>query len=118
MYIHHAQLIQTTNECSMFMFLHYNYICCIRIIHTVFILFSPSLPHDTQAIDSYEAQGDGQVSFEEGDIIQVLDKIEDGKSLFMKKIKKTGGCRFTAPERDVALTSTSTPMLDPSGCYV
>jgi hypothetical protein len=31
-----------------------------------------------KAIDSYEAQGDGQVSFEEGDIIQVLDKIEDG----------------------------------------
>jgi hypothetical protein len=33
-----------------------------------------------KAIDSYEAQGDGQVSFEEGDIIQVLDKIEDGRS--------------------------------------
>ncbi len=33
-----------------------------------------------KAIDSYEAKGPGQISFEEGDIITVVDKIEDGKS--------------------------------------
>ena len=33
---------------------------------------------DYKAIDSYEALGEGQVSFEEGDTIQVLDKMEDG----------------------------------------
>lgn len=33
---------------------------------------------DYKAIDSYEAQGEGQVSFEEGETIQVLDKMEDG----------------------------------------
>ena len=35
-----------------------------------------------RAIDSYEAEGPGQVSFEEGDIISVLDKIEDGRWSF------------------------------------
>ena len=33
------------------------------------------------AIDSYEAQGPGQINFEEGEIITVLDKLEDGKTL-------------------------------------
>ena len=31
------------------------------------------------AIDSYAAQGPGQINFEEGEIITVLDKLEDGK---------------------------------------
>ena len=37
-----------------------------------------------KAIDSYQADGPGQVSFEVGDIIHVLDKLEDGmlKQLF------------------------------------
>ena len=30
------------------------------------------------AIDSYQAQGTGQLSFEEGEVITVLDKMEDG----------------------------------------
>ncbi len=34
-----------------------------------------------KAIDLYEAEGPGQVSFEEGDIITVVDKMEDGKSM-------------------------------------
>lgn len=33
-----------------------------------------------KAIDSYEAEGPGQVSFEEGDTITVVDKMEDGES--------------------------------------
>ena len=33
---------------------------------------------DYKAIDFYEAEGAGQVSFEAGQIIQVLDKMEDG----------------------------------------
>ena len=32
-----------------------------------------------RAIESYEADGPGQVSFEEGHIIHVLDKLEDGR---------------------------------------
>ena len=32
-----------------------------------------------KAIEDYEADGPGQVSFKEGDIIQVMDKLEDGK---------------------------------------
>lgn len=32
-----------------------------------------------RAIDSYQANGPGQVSFEIGDTIHVLDKLEDGK---------------------------------------
>ena len=32
------------------------------------------------AIDSYQADGPGQVSFEIGDTIHVLDKLEDGAS--------------------------------------
>lgn len=35
---------------------------------------------DYIAIDSYETQGPGQMSFEEGEIITVLDKMEDGES--------------------------------------
>lgn len=35
-----------------------------------------------KAIENYEADGPGQVSFEEGDIIHVLDKLEDGKVYF------------------------------------
>ena len=31
-----------------------------------------------KAIDSYEAEGPGQVSFEAGSIVHVLDKMEDG----------------------------------------
>ena len=31
------------------------------------------------AIVSYQAEGPGQVSFEEGDRIHVLDKLEDGR---------------------------------------
>lgn len=31
------------------------------------------------AIETYEAQGPGQVSFKAGDIITVLDKMEDGE---------------------------------------
>ena len=31
-----------------------------------------------KAIDLYEAEGEGQVSFEAGQTIQVLDKMEDG----------------------------------------
>ena len=31
-----------------------------------------------KAIEDYEADGPGQVSFKEGDIIQVMDKLEDG----------------------------------------
>lgn len=45
---------------------------------------SPSLEIEAQeymAIDSYEAQGPGQINFEEGEIITVLDKLEDGKTL-------------------------------------
>lgn len=30
------------------------------------------------AIDSYQAQGTGQLSFEEGEVITVLEKMEDG----------------------------------------
>lgn len=30
------------------------------------------------AIDSYEPQGPGQIGFEEGEVITVLDKLEDG----------------------------------------
>ena len=67
-----------------------------------YISLSPSLPRDVQAIDSYEAQGDGQVSFEEGDIIQVLDKIEDGKSLFMKKKKRQVGAD-SLPQKEMWL---------------
>ena len=33
-----------------------------------------------QAIDSYKADGPGQISFEAGDTIQVVDKLEDGMS--------------------------------------
>ena len=47
---------------------------------TKFSHFCLHMQHEPQAIDSYRAQGDGQVSFEEGDVIQVLDKIEDGES--------------------------------------
>ena len=32
-----------------------------------------------RAIDSYEAQGPGQVSFKAGEVITVLDKMEDGE---------------------------------------
>ena len=63
----------------------------------------PSLPRDAQAIDSYEAQGDGQVSFEEGDIIQVLDKIEDGKftleTMHFWRKKKTGWVQIHCPRK-------------------
>lgn len=31
------------------------------------------------AIDAYKAQGPGQINFEEGEIITVLDKLEDGE---------------------------------------
>ena len=34
-----------------------------------------------RAIESYEAQGPGQVSFKAGDLITVLDKMEDGESI-------------------------------------
>lgn len=34
-----------------------------------------------RAIDSYQADGPGQVSFNIGDTIHVLDKLEDGKQL-------------------------------------
>ena len=33
-----------------------------------------------KAIDSYEAIGPGQIGFELGDVITVLDKMEDGES--------------------------------------
>lgn len=33
-----------------------------------------------QAIDSYQADGPGQLSFEAGETIHVLDKLEDGRS--------------------------------------
>ena len=34
-----------------------------------------------KAIESYEAQDPGQVSFKAGDLITVLDKMEDGESI-------------------------------------
>lgn len=36
-----------------------------------------------RAIDSYQADGPGQVSFEIGDTIHVLDKLEDGMLKFI-----------------------------------
>lgn len=35
-----------------------------------------------KAIENYEADGPGQVSFKEGDIIHVQDKLEDGMEVF------------------------------------
>ena len=32
------------------------------------------------AIDSYEASGPGQINFDEGEVITVLDKMEDGEN--------------------------------------
>ena len=79
----------------------------------------PSLPRDAQAIDSYEAQGDGQVSFEEGDIIQVLDKIEDGKSLLKpctsEKIKDGVGAD-SLPQKE--MWNNINTYARSSGCYV
>ena len=37
------------------------------------------MAEEYKAIENYKADGPGQVSFEEGDIIHVLDKLEDGK---------------------------------------
>ena len=37
------------------------------------------MAEEYKSIQNYEADGPGQVSFEEGDIIHVLDKLEDGK---------------------------------------
>ena len=38
------------------------------------------MAEEYKAIETYEADGPGQVSFEEDDIIHVLDKLEDGKT--------------------------------------
>lgn len=40
------------------------------------------MAEEYKAIENYEADGPGQVSFEEGDIIHVLDKLEDGNNIF------------------------------------
>ncbi len=35
-----------------------------------------------KAIDSYEAEGPGQISFEAGSTVHVLDKMEDGECMY------------------------------------
>ena len=42
------------------------------------------MAEEYKAIENYEADGPGQVSFEEGDTIHVLDKLEDGKYTSMQ----------------------------------
>ena len=37
------------------------------------------MAEEYKAIENYESDGPGQVSFEEGDTIHVLDKLEDGE---------------------------------------
>ena len=37
------------------------------------------MAEEYKAIENYKADGPGQVSFDEGDIIHVLDKLEDGR---------------------------------------
>ena len=47
---------------------------------------SPGMELEAQeyvAIDSYEASGPGQINFNEGEVITVLDKIEDGENLLL-----------------------------------
>ena len=47
---------------------------------------SPGMELEAQeyvAIDSYEASGPGQINFDEGEVITVLDKMEDGENLLL-----------------------------------
>ena len=48
-----------------------------------------------RAIDSYEAEGPGQVSFEEGSTIHVLDKMEDGKQGLSETFQSEGSLSST-----------------------